>query len=86
VWHSRAKPGADAASKSTDYAASLQSLEGSILNYPDWVVFDIDPYIYSGQEKPGETDWVHAVAVDSKGNLYAGDIKGKRLQKFVRAN
>jgi sugar lactone lactonase YvrE len=36
-----------------------------------------------GQEKPGETDWVHAVAMDSKGNLYAGDIKGKRVQKFV---
>jgi hypothetical protein len=36
-----------------------------------------------GQEKPGETDWVHAVAMDSKGNLYAGDIKGKRVQKFI---
>lgn len=36
-----------------------------------------------GQEKPGETDWVHAVAMDSKGNLYAGDIKGKKVQKFV---
>jgi DNA-binding beta-propeller fold protein YncE len=37
-----------------------------------------------GQEKPGETDWVHALAADSKGNLYAGDIKGHRVQKFVR--
>jgi hypothetical protein len=36
-----------------------------------------------GQENPGETDWVHAVAMDSKGNLYAGDIKGKRVQKFI---
>jgi len=36
-----------------------------------------------GQEKPGETDWVHAIAMDSKGNLYAGDIKGKRVQKFT---
>jgi sugar lactone lactonase YvrE len=36
-----------------------------------------------GHEKPGETGWVHAVAMDSKGNLYAGDIKGKRVQKFV---
>ena len=32
--------------------------------------------------KPGEVDWVHAVAVDSKGNLYLGDIQGKRAQKF----
>jgi len=32
--------------------------------------------------KPGEVDWVHAVAVDSQGNLYLGDIQGKRAQKF----
>ena len=54
VWHSRARAGADCASKSTDYSSSLEALEGSVLNYPDWVVFDIDPYIYSGQEKPGD--------------------------------
>lgn len=38
-----------------------------------------------GQEKPGECNWLHAVAADSQGNLYAGDINGKRAQKFVRA-
>ena len=27
---------------------------------------------------------LHAVAVDAEGNLYAGDIFGKRAQKFVR--
>jgi sugar lactone lactonase YvrE len=32
--------------------------------------------------KPGEVDWVHCIAVDSKGNLYLGDIQGKRAQKF----
>jgi DNA-binding beta-propeller fold protein YncE len=32
--------------------------------------------------KPGELDWVHGIAVDSKGNLYLGDIQGKRAQKF----
>lgn len=37
-----------------------------------------------GLERPGELNWVHAVAVDSQGNLYAGDIMGKRVQKFVR--
>jgi hypothetical protein len=37
-----------------------------------------------GLERPGELNWVHAVAVDSHGNLYAGDIIGKRAQKFVR--
>jgi len=37
-----------------------------------------------GQEQPGDCNWLHAVALDSQGNLYAGDINGKRLQKFVR--
>jgi len=54
VWHSRARPAPDADSKETDYASSLESLERSVLNYPDYVVFDIDPYIYSGREAPGE--------------------------------
>jgi DNA-binding beta-propeller fold protein YncE len=34
--------------------------------------------------KPGELDWVHAIAFDSKGNLYLGDIQGRRAQKFIR--
>ncbi len=37
-----------------------------------------------GQEKPGELNWVHGIALDSKGNIYLGDIKGGRVQKFVR--
>ena len=37
-----------------------------------------------GKEQPGELNWVHGIALDSKGNIYAGDIKGHRAQKFVR--
>ncbi|MCS6977203.1 MAG: peptidyl-alpha-hydroxyglycine alpha-amidating lyase family protein [Gemmatales bacterium] len=37
-----------------------------------------------GLERPGELNWVHCIAVDSQGNLYAGDIRGKRAQKFRR--
>ncbi len=36
-----------------------------------------------GLERVGEVNWVHAIAVDSRGNLYLGDIIGKRAQKFV---
>lgn len=53
VWHSRASVAADAASKATDYASSEESLAESVLNYPDYLVFDIDPYIYSGKEPAG---------------------------------
>src|SRR5262249_10262713 len=47
VWHSRAQLAPEATGASTDYATSLATLEASILNYPDYLVFDIDPYIYS---------------------------------------
>ena len=34
----------------------------------------------------GEFHWVHDLAIDSQGNLYAGEVDtGKRAQKFVRA-
>jgi DNA-binding beta-propeller fold protein YncE len=32
----------------------------------------------------GELEWVHGIAVDHGGNLYLGDIQGRRAQKFVR--
>ena len=74
VWHSRAKPAPDAASKSEDYASSLESLERSVLNYPDYVVFDIDPYIYSGKEKPGDEPELNSVAFE----------KGKEVAFWLR--
>jgi bifunctional non-homologous end joining protein LigD len=64
VWHSRAAPAADAATDATDYSSSEQSLEESILNYPDYLVFDIDPYIYSGKEAPGEEPELNTLAFE----------------------
>jgi hypothetical protein len=52
--------------------------EGKLLQL--WTV----PKGNDGLEKPGECNWVHAIAVDSAGDIYVGDIKGKRAQKFVR--
>lgn len=37
-----------------------------------------------GKEHVGELEWVHGLAVDAAGNLYLGDIQGRRLQKFTR--
>jgi len=34
-------------------------------------------------ENPGELNWLHSITLDSKGNVYLGDIIGKRVQKFV---
>jgi DNA-binding beta-propeller fold protein YncE len=36
-------------------------------------------------QRGGEVDWVHGLAVDRQGNLYLGDIQGRRAQRFLRA-
>lgn len=41
------------------------------------------PKGFDGLERPGEVNWVHAIAFDSTGNMYLGDIIGRRAQKFV---
>jgi bifunctional non-homologous end joining protein LigD len=89
VWHSRAKPGADAASKSVDFATSLESMDRSILNYPDYVVFDIDPYIYSGKEAPGAEPELNTVAFE-KGKEVAFHLRellaGMSLEAVVKTS
>lgn len=42
------------------------------------------PMGQTGKEQPGELNWLHGIAVDASGNLYLSDIKGRRIQKFVR--
>ena len=42
------------------------------------------PLGVEGKNKPGELTWVHGIAIDAKGNIYAGDILGERAQKFAR--
>jgi bifunctional non-homologous end joining protein LigD len=89
VWHSRAKPGADAASESADYASSLEALEASVLNYPDYVLFDIDPYIYSGKEAPGAEPELNDAAFE-KGKEVAFRLRellhGMGLEAIVKTS
>jgi len=66
VWHSRAQPGADAPGLGTDYSSSAAALERSLLNYPDYLVFDLDPYLYSGNETAG-AEPEYSVAAFDKG-------------------
>jgi sugar lactone lactonase YvrE len=38
----------------------------------------------TGGRQAGQFHWVHALAIDNDGNLYAGEVDtGKRIQKFV---
>jgi bifunctional non-homologous end joining protein LigD len=75
VWHSRAQLAPEAAGAKTDYDRSLAALESSILNYPDYLVFDIDPYIYSGKEARGAEPELNK----------RGFAVGKRVAFWLRA-
>lgn len=37
-----------------------------------------------GHEQPGDLNWAHGIAVDGDGNLYLGDMQGRRAQRFLR--
>jgi bifunctional non-homologous end joining protein LigD len=84
IWHSRARPGDDAASKGTDYATSLASLEASVLNFPDYVLFDIDPYIYSGKEAAGAEPELNTRAFE-KGKEVAFHLRELLAQMSLEA-
>ncbi len=75
VWHSRAKVDGDATGAGEDYASSLEALESSALNYPDYLVFDIDPYIYSGKEEKGAEPELNA----------KGFTTGRKVAFWLRA-
>jgi bifunctional non-homologous end joining protein LigD len=54
TWYSRVNPEPDGHHLGTTFSGSIESMESSLLNYPDFVVFDLDPYIYSGEEAKGD--------------------------------
>jgi bifunctional non-homologous end joining protein LigD len=56
-WHAslaRVSGEPDARSLPAEFGGSLGALEASLLNYPDFLLFDLDPYVYAGGERPGE--------------------------------
>jgi bifunctional non-homologous end joining protein LigD len=75
VMHSRASVGPDSVNQNTDYGSSLEALKDSVLNYPDYLVFDIDPYIYSGLEPKGAEPELNA----------RGFAVGRRVAFWLRA-
>ena len=54
TWYSRVNPDPDGAHLPETYAGSEKKFEKSRLNYPDFIVCDLDPYIYSGDEGKGD--------------------------------
>jgi bifunctional non-homologous end joining protein LigD len=59
VWFSRISAGADVGRTGVRYGESEQALDRSRLNYPDFIVVDLDPYAYSGKEAKGAEPELH---------------------------
>jgi len=53
TWYSRISAEPDGHHLSSDFTGSIESLDDSLLNHPDFIVFDLDPYIFSGKEAKG---------------------------------
>ena len=52
VWHSRVSADAVAGARSPS-SGSARQLAQSAVNFPDYMLFDLDPYIYAGTERRG---------------------------------
>src|SRR5262249_11496129 len=50
----RVSPEPDAHRLATRFSGSKEQIEASTLNYPDFLLFDLDPYTYAGTEAKGE--------------------------------
>lgn len=59
VWGSRCVGGEDADELGMSFMDSKDNIEASVLNYPDFIKFDLDPYVYSGKEAPGDEPELH---------------------------
>lgn len=58
-WFSRVTREPDARSRGLQFHGSEAALDRSVLSYPDFVVFDLDPYLYSGKEARGAEPELH---------------------------
>ena len=45
MWHSRVRGGRDAADVPADFSSSLGALQASLLERPDYLLFDLDPFV-----------------------------------------
>lgn len=60
VLHTRITPADDEnPDLSADPTGSVEQIRNSVMNYPDFVVLDLDPYLYSGKEAKGEEPELH---------------------------
>ena len=88
-WFSRINPAPDARGRARKFSGSEATLEKSILNYPDFVVFDLDPYQYSGREAKGQEPELHRKAFKRTRDLalrIRDMLGGLGLNTFVKTS
>ncbi len=87
AWMARVDPEPDARGLPTEFAGSQETMDRSVLNYPDFMVFDLDPYIYAGTEKKGEEPALNRRAFEKTREM-AFSLKALleqlRLSSFVK--
>jgi bifunctional non-homologous end joining protein LigD len=89
AWFSRTNPAPDAVGRSRRFTGSEAALERSILNYPDFIVFDLDPYLYSGKEGKGEEPELNRRAFTRTRSLalrIREILEGYGLRTFVKTS
>jgi bifunctional non-homologous end joining protein LigD len=87
TWYSRVDTIGDGAGLPRTFSGSLENMHASALNYPDFVVFDLDPYLYSGKEARGAEPELHpeGFAATSQVALWLKEmLDGLGLKSFVK--
>jgi bifunctional non-homologous end joining protein LigD len=87
AWMARVDPEPDARGLPTEFAGSQETMDRSVLNYPDFMVFDLDPYIYAGTEKKGEEPALNRRAFEKTremGFSLKALLEQLRLSSFVK--
>ena len=89
AWYSRTAPEPDAIDRGRRFTGSEEALDRSVLNYPDFVVFDLDPYDYSGREARGAEPELHRRAFNRTRRLalqVREQLEGLGLSTYVKTS
>ena len=90
AWYSRTEPAPDASGRGrTLHRVARTRWSKSVLNYPDFVVFDLDPYDYSGREARGAEPELHRRAFNRTRKLalqVREQLEGLGLATWVKTS
>jgi bifunctional non-homologous end joining protein LigD len=89
TWYSRRTNEPDAHGLPHSFGGSVEAFEASVLNFPDFMVFDLDPYLYSGREQHGAQPELHAAGFEltRQAARWLKDVLDElRLPSFVKTS